>query len=465
MSSELSRSATGPSCQTARPRSGRTVSADGDGCSPHPSSVAALTAAGAGRRGRQPGVEVRREVGEGGDELGVRSGLGEGAAGEQRRVALRRPPTAGSGPAPSRRSGRGPRATARSGRGPATEDRTLLTTTVGGGDGDDGDLLHGAHQPLEPHGVGRAHDDELVGRLERREGGGVAAGRDGVVAELLVVLDGEADVDDDVLGDPAGQAQDVLDRSGPQLGPAVGAREAGEDPHPRQHLGGQARERRDVEGALLARPGRRGDAGRLVDEAEHLGDRGAPGVEVDEQAAHPRAGEDGREGGGDRGAARRSGGSPDDGDGARAGCRSASVAAGGSAAVPERRLGPALHRTGRPRRGRSSSTRTRAASARADLGSGVIRDGAGSRRRAGAAGARPRRRRCATRPATRTPWPGEVADGVAVETAQVGRHDRHAGQPGRADREQLGEVGTAPDERDVGGAPRGPGRTRPRRGG
>ena len=100
---------------------------------------------------------------------------------------------------------------ARSGRGPATEARTLLTTTVGRGRGQHGDLLHRPDEPLQPHRVGRPDDDEVVGLLERRQRRGVAARGRGVVAELLVVLEGEADVDDDVVDDPAGQPQHVLD--------------------------------------------------------------------------------------------------------------------------------------------------------------------------------------------------------------------------------------------------------------
>ena len=46
---------------------------------------------------------------------------------------------------------------------------------------------------------------------------------------------------------------------------------------------------------------------------------------------------------------------------------------------------------------------------------------------------------------------GEVAQGVAVEAAQVGRHDGDPGDAGGSRREQLGEVGAAPHEHDVGG--------------
>ena len=114
----------------------------------------------------------------------------------------------------------------RSGRGPATLARTLLTTTVGRRRGDDGEVLHAAHEALEPDRVGGADDDEVVGGLEGGQGRGVAAGRGGVVAELLVVLEREPDVDDDVVDDPAGQAQHVLDGARPAAR-ATGRRSAG----------------------------------------------------------------------------------------------------------------------------------------------------------------------------------------------------------------------------------------------
>ena len=136
----------------------------------------------------------------------------------------------------------------------------------------------------------------MVGGLQGDEGRGVSAGRGRVVAELLVVLEREPDVDDDVVDDPTGQPQDVLDGARPQLGPPLGARQAGEHPQPGDDLGRQPGQPGDVQGPLFGRPGRGDGTGRLVDEPEHLGNARAPGVEVDEQGAHAGAGETGRRG-------------------------------------------------------------------------------------------------------------------------------------------------------------------------
>ena len=152
--------------------------------------------------------------------------------------------------------------------------------------GDDGEVLHAAHEALETDRVGGPDDDEVVGGLEGGQGRGVAAGRGGVVAELLVVLEREPDVDDDVVDDAAGQPQHVLDRGRPQLGPPVGAGESGEHPQAREDLGREPGQAGDVERALLGRPRRRDDTRGLVDEPEHLGHARAPRVEVDEQGAH-----------------------------------------------------------------------------------------------------------------------------------------------------------------------------------
>ena len=60
----------------------------------------------------------------------------------------------------------------------------------------------------------------------------------------------------------------------------------------------------------------------------------------------------------------------------------------------------------------------------------------------------------ATRPATRDAVAGEVAQGVAVQAAQVRGDHRDPGQPGRAGREELGDVGAAADQGEAGTSPR-----------
>ena len=99
---------------------------------------------------------------------------------------------------------------------------------------------------MQPDGVTRTDDEEVVGDRERGEGRRVATRRSRVVGELLVLLDAEAEVEDDERGEPPRQLEDLLDRRGTQLGPSLRADDAGDDPQPRGDLGGEARERDEV---------------------------------------------------------------------------------------------------------------------------------------------------------------------------------------------------------------------------
>ena len=116
------------------------------------------------------------------------------------------------------------------------------------------ELLQAPHEALERHGVGPAHRDHGVGGGEAGEGRLVAAGRGRVVAELLVVLEAEAAVDDDERHEGAAELEHPLERRRPHLGPPLGLGQAGQHPQSGQHLRGR---------------GRRGPAGRACPARPH----------------------------------------------------------------------------------------------------------------------------------------------------------------------------------------------------
>ena len=108
-----------------------------------------------------------------------------------------------------------------SGRGPTADDRTLLTTTVGEGPA----IVPSSCSP-------RTSRCNPVSNSKRGERGGITPGRKRVVAQLLVVLEVEAAVDDGEPGESPGHGEHVLQCGGAQLRPPLGFGEAREDPQP-----------------------------------------------------------------------------------------------------------------------------------------------------------------------------------------------------------------------------------------
>ena len=193
----------------------------------------------------------------------------------------------------------------RAGRGPTAAARRRLATTTGRPTAELGQvrqLTHGAHEPLQTHRVGASDDDRHVGRAEARQRGLVAAGRDRVVRELLVLLEREAGVDDDPVGQRPSALQHRRQRRRPHLGPAVGTQQAGEHPQPGQHDGRQPHQLGAVQAAAVGSATGRGDRGGLIEQGQSLGDAGAVGVGVDEQHLLTGAGELGGQFDGHRGA-------------------------------------------------------------------------------------------------------------------------------------------------------------------
>ena len=203
-----------------------------------------------------------------------------------------------------------------SGRDPTAPLRTRLTTGTGSPDGHRAELLQTPDETLERHRVGAADGHDDVGGREGGQRRLVASRRHGVVAQLLVVLEAEAAVDDDDLHERAGSARAPA-RARPRAPRATARPWAGpvSTRRPRDDLGRDARERGQVEQALVGRTAGRGDAGRLVEQPEGLRHAAAVGVGVDEQHLDATAGDLGRQRRRDRRAPGRAGGSPDRDDG------------------------------------------------------------------------------------------------------------------------------------------------------
>ena len=176
---------------------------------------------------------------------------------------------------------------------------------------DGAELLEPAHQALQPHRVTRADDHDLVGQGEGAERGGVATGRHGVVAELLVVLEAEPTVDDDHLAERTAEGEDALEGGGPDLRPALGLGDAREDSQAGRRHGSQTGERRQVEAALVGGPRGGREPGRLVEERQRLRHRAAVGVGVDEHGGYAEPGQLARQGHRDGGPSGRAGRAPD----------------------------------------------------------------------------------------------------------------------------------------------------------
>ena len=284
MSRELSRSATGPSWQIVDGATGSAVMertltrrCRTDAAPPGGGPVLARS------RTRRPARRRRRRA-----RRGPRSPRRAAPArrGCGRRASRRRTPRAPTGRTAAtraRRTGRAPRGSAARAGDRRRRPGRWLTTTMRLGRRPVREVLDGADEPLQPDGFARADDEEMVRLLERGEGRRVAPGRGGVVAQLLVVLEPEAAVDDDVVDQRTGQGEDVLDDGASHLGPPVGGRYAGEHPQARGDPWSEPGEAGDVEDAVLGRPSRRGQPGRLVDEGEGLCHARAVGVEVDEE--------------------------------------------------------------------------------------------------------------------------------------------------------------------------------------
>ena len=151
--------------------------------------------------------------------------------------------------------------------------------------------LHGTDQSLEPDRVPRSHDEELVGGREGRECGGIASRRGRVVRELLVVLDAEAQVEDDDRSQPTSQGEDLLDRGLAHLGPPGGTPDAGDHPQPGRDLWGQPGQLGQVEAPELGGPGCRRDTRRLVEDGQRLRHGGPVGIEVDQDHRCPEVGD------------------------------------------------------------------------------------------------------------------------------------------------------------------------------
>ena len=178
-----------------------------------------------------------------------------------RRAAPRRAPRgrrARSAPRPARRSA-GARRRCAAPAGPRRRAlRTRLTTGTGSPDGTVPSSCSPRTSRCSADRVGAADDDDVVGRGEGGQRRRVAARGQGVVAELLVVLEAEAAVDDDELHERRGSASRTRSSAGrPHLGPALGLGHAGEHPQAGDDLGGQARRGRAGPGCPGRRRGRR----------------------------------------------------------------------------------------------------------------------------------------------------------------------------------------------------------------
>ena len=202
-------------------------------------------------------------------------------------------------------------ASCRRGSGPTALRRSRLTTTrVRAAGTASASSASARTSRCTPTGSRRADHDDEVRRSQGRQRHGVAPGGHGVEGQLLVLLQGEAAVDDGDLGEPPGHGPDLLDGRVPQLRPPVGPGDAGEDPQPRRRPGGELASAGRSSAPLLAEPGGGGEARCLVEETEHLGDHAAVDVSVGQQGLDPEGRELVGEADGHRRAARRAGRSP-----------------------------------------------------------------------------------------------------------------------------------------------------------
>ena len=140
-------------------------------------------------------------------------------------------------------------------------------------------------QPGQPDRVRGPDHDDLVGDAERPEGHGVAR-RPAAEVASRVLLEAEAGVDHHVAVRPE-RLDEVLDRAGAHLDPAVRTRQPGHHRQVRAQRAGHARP------SLGERSGRREARGReepgdLVEHAELLRQRAAVGIGVDQDRVRPR---------------------------------------------------------------------------------------------------------------------------------------------------------------------------------
>ena len=316
-------------------------------------------------------------------------------------------------------------------------------------------VAESAHQTLDADGVSGADRDHGVGSQQRGQGRAVASWRSRVERQLFVLLEGEPAVHDGERSQAAGQRPDGLQRRRAQLGPPLGARDAGEHPQVRGGGRGDASERGEVELTEVGQPGRGGQARCLVEKPEHLRHGPAIGVRIGQQSGHARQ----RELPGDahrhRRAARCTGRAPHGDQPSAAGLdqrRNPPSAVRRSPDRPGRRPGRRSSATRRPRRRRSSagaSARASAAATAAAISCGALSAGS-----------------TCSRPSRRSRRLGDVVTGreqaddrhlrqcqpgerVPVEPTQVCRHERRPTGAGGGSGQEVGEVDTPPYDRNA----------------
>ena len=174
---------------------------------------------------------------------------------------------------------------------PTAEPRTWLTTTTGVTAGNrSGQLDQPPDQALQPDRVGRPDGDDDVGLLQAHQRGAVAARRGGVVGQLLVLLQGEAAVDDGPGRQQPGQVVDPRQGRCPQLRPAAaGATMPVRTRRPGPTTGADRASCSRSSTAEVGRPRCRGQSRRLVEQSQDLGDAAAVRVGVGQDRRCGRA--------------------------------------------------------------------------------------------------------------------------------------------------------------------------------